>query len=148
MIEPSPTVFPILQYNYKDLPHIRCLNIALGELDGESSFYDNPNGFGTLVEAEIRRWNSNEKFNKVKVPVVTFNQLYQKYPLKFHFISIDCEGLDYAILKQIDLDQVGCMMIIIEWNSKARLKTQIVEYINKFHLKLVDQNPENLIFTK
>ena len=148
MIEPSPKVFPILQNNYKDLPNIHCLNIALGEVNGESSFYDNQNGVATLVGAETRRWRGREKFNKVRVPVVTFNQLYHKYPLKFHFISIDCEGLDYQILKQIDFDLVGCMMIIIEWDSKTNLKTEIVNYINKFDLKLVAQNPESLIFKK
>jgi FkbM family methyltransferase len=148
MVEPSPTVFPVLQDNYKDLPNIHCLNVAVGEVNGESIFYDNPNGVATLVGTETRRWNGREKFNKVRVPVVTFNQLYHKYPFNFHFISIDCEGLDNQILKQIDLDLVGCMMIIIEWNSKTNLKTEMVNYINKFDLKLVAQNPENLIFTK
>lgn len=148
MIEPSPKVFPILINNYKELQNIHCLNFALGEFSGESSFFDNPNGVATLVEDETRRWNGREKFNKVRVPVVTFNQLYRKYPFNFHFISIDCEGLDYQILKQIDLDLVGCKMIIIEWNLKTNLKTEIVNYINTFGLKLVAQNPENLIFTK
>jgi FkbM family methyltransferase len=148
MVEPSPTVFPVLQENYKDLPNVHCLSVAVGEVDGESILFYNPNCVATLVGTETQRWNGREAFNKVRVPVVTFNRLYREHPGQYQFISIDCEGLDYAVLKQIDLDRVGCRMIIIEWNSKARLKTEIVDYVEKYHLKLVGQNPENLIFTK
>ena len=148
MVEPSPTIFPTLQKNYKDLPNIKVLNFALEEFSGLAVFYDNPNGAATLVESEMQRWKGREKFKKVKVPVKTFKHFYDEYPSEYHFISIDSEGLDYQILKQIDLSLVKCRMVIIEWNSKPNLKEKMVDYMIRYDLKLVDQNAENLIFIK
>ena len=146
MVEPSPTIFPTLQKNYKDLPDIKVLNFALEEFSGIAVFYDNPHGAATLVESEMQRWKGKEKFRKVQVPVKTFNHFYVEHPSEYHFISIDSEGLDYQILKQIDLKLVKCRMLIVEWNSKPNLKDKMVDYMIRYDLKLVDQNAENLIF--
>ena len=148
MVEPSPTIFPTLQKNYEDLPNIKVLNFALEEFSGIADFYDNPHGAATLVESEMQRWKGREKFKKIKVPVKTFNHFYDEHPSEYHFISIDSEGLDYQILKQIDLNLVKCRMIIVEWNLKPYLKEKMVDYMIRYDLKLVAQNAENLIFIK
>jgi hypothetical protein len=65
---------------------------------------------------------------------------------QFNLISIDVEGYDYEVLSQIDLGSVGCEMLIVEFNGKD--ESLFTDYANKFGMKLISKNPENLIFVK
>jgi hypothetical protein len=65
---------------------------------------------------------------------------------QFNLISIDVEGYDYEVLSQIDLVSVGCEMLIVEFNGKD--EALFTDYANKFDMKLISKNPENLIFVK
>ena len=65
----------------------------------------------------------------------------------YDFISIDCEGLDYDVLSQIDLDKVKCNMICVETNGKETQK--YIDYISTFkNFKVVHVNAENLIMAR
>ncbi len=61
-------------------------------------------------------------------------------------ISIDAEGFDYEILTQIDLKEVDCKMLIVEYNGDLNEQMKFVEYANKFKMKLHAKTYQNLIF--
>jgi hypothetical protein len=64
----------------------------------------------------------------------------------FDLISIDAEGLDLDIMKQIDFNLYGCKMLIIEYNKQNEY--QFRKLAAQYQLKLFAKNRENLIFVK
>lgn len=157
LVEPSG-VFYDLKRLYLGNQNIYCYNVAVGEQQGIVDFYESgahvPNGtdkalVSTLDFNETQRWAATGvKFNKIQVNVVPFNFLWEMTDFaKFDFISIDAEGFDLTILRQIDLSAVGCRCLIIEHNSDESLKTDFCEYCENFGLSPVLVNAENIIFT-
>jgi len=61
----------------------------------------------------------------------------------FDFITIDAEGMDYEILSQINLNEVGCKLICVEHNGKDIEKFK--SYCQSFGMKEISRNGENLI---
>lgn len=145
-IEPSPKVYEKLSVLYKDNKNIRCLNLAIGTINGKSTFYDNHDALATLKQEELKRWEkTNHVFNPIEVDVMTFEKFYNN-PFNFDFINIDAEGMDFDILRQIDLNSIGCKLLCIEYNS---INPKIyIDYCNKFDMKLIHKNAENLIFAR
>ena len=47
---------------------------------------------------------------------------------------------------QIDLAEIKCKMICIEWNSDLQIRKKITQYVDGFSFKLKSVNPENLIY--
>lgn len=60
---------------------------------------------------------------------------------RFDFITIDAEGMDWEILRQIDLQHTRCLCI--EYGKYYR---EIRDYCNQF--KLLHRNGENLILVR
>lgn len=100
----------------------------------------------TMQEFETLRWKKNGvKFTQIEIETVPFSWVAEKYPV-FDFISIDCEGMDWQVLKQIDLLKVECKCLCIEYNSDKLLGRLIIDYCGKFGMKEIHRNAENLIF--
>ena len=96
----------------------------------------------TILPDETKRWGENEKWELVEVEV-------KKYPfidVDFDFISIDAEGMDEIILKQIDLTRTYIMCI--EWNSNEDTFNSINSYCTSFSMRILHQNGINLIYVK
>lgn len=156
LVEPS-SVFYDLKRLYIGNQNVHCYNVAVGEEQGIVDFYESgnhvPNGtdkalVSTLDFNETQRW-ANVVFNKIKVNVVPFNFLWEMTDFaKFDFISIDAEGGDLAILRQIDLDAVGCKCLIIEHNGDAELKGRYECICEQFGMKVALVNRENIIFIR
>lgn len=155
LIEPSG-VFALLKHLHKDNPDVSCENVAVGVKNGTIDFYESgahvPNGtdhalVSTTDQRELKRW-PNVKFEKKTVQVVDVKTLRHKYTGNWDVISIDVEGLDWIVLQQINLNEVGCKILCIEWNSIPSLAKQFTNYCAKFGMKEIHRNAENLIFAK
>ena len=85
-------------------------------------------------------------------PGIEMNNNYwndeSRSPRALLLAPIDIEGFEMQVLSQIDLTKYKTKMLIIEWNGRAHDKTNFTEYCAKHKMKLIEQNPENLIFTK
>lgn len=155
MVEPSPSVFPLLERNCKGYP-VECVNIAIGNHSGKVTLHESDshlvNGdnnnlslLSTTDPKEIARWKGTQTFTPVQVDQRTFKDA-SLHKRGWDFISIDAEGLDVDILKQIDLTDT--QMVCIEWNGDHKRKAEITNYCQKYALYLLYQNGENLILTK
>lgn len=148
-VEPNPEIFQRLVENNKFFPKILNYEIAISTSDGIIEMNANNSYYSTLVDAEVEKWKAIEQFNKIKVRSMTWDRFYRIICLRNHFdfISIDCEGMDYEILTQMNLDELRCKMICIETNG---IQTQkYIDYISKFDgFKVISTNPENLIMAK
>lgn len=157
LVEPSITAFTKLQELYHDREDIQCFNVAIGEHDGEADFYESGEHLGngdtslisTLIPSEIDRWKGSkfDNFTQTKARVLTWPSFIGQFEVtKFDLISIDCEGLDYFILSQMDLTSLGCRMLIVEFNGKDADK--YISHAAIHGMKEYARNGENLIFVR
>jgi len=154
LVEPSPVAFAKLNRLHANSdPLITCLvNAAIADEDKELEFWDSGTHLkkgdaallSTAKPSEIDRWKkSGEVFTKTKVRGITFKTLLEECQRdQFDFISIDCEGMDLEVLRQIDLKDTR--MVCVEWNGKN--KQAFIEACPGF--RLVHENGENLIFAR
>jgi FkbM family methyltransferase len=158
LVEPAPEAFFKLTELYADRKDIFCINVAVSDYIGNAVFYDSETHLNkgdksllsSLNENEIKKWKPTTKFNEIKVDVVDFKTLLNLSSYKkFDFISLDAEGLDLTILKQVNLNELGCKMLCIEHNGHVKNKKEIVDYCLLFGLnKILLENHENIILSK
>jgi FkbM family methyltransferase len=139
------------------LPNTKAINSAIGNENGFLTFYESTNLLdandvglvSSLVADETQRWrNAGIGFTEYQVECFTWESFRDKFHLKsqnFDIISIDIEGMDYDVLIQMNLNELGCKILCVEFNGVN--KNKYVEYANKFNLHLVNENAENLIFS-
>lgn len=147
--EPNPEIFERLADNCMQFKDVLCYEMAIGEMDGTFKMQMNDTYYSTLKESELERWKTTDfKFVEEEVEVICFDTFMKTSPYQyFDFISIDCEGVDYEVLTQIDLDKVKCNMVCVEHNGKETQK--YIDYINKFNgFRVVHINAENLIMAR
>lgn len=157
-VEPSKVAFKKLQEIHSNKQFIKCLNAAISDKDGKTYMFESGTHLGkgdtsllsTLNKTDYIKWKAVTDFNKVEVDVLTFETMMSLSPYQiFDFISIDCEGEDLTILSQMNLTELGCRCICLEWNSDQLTKDLMMSYCEKHGLtKLLLQNSENIILAK
>lgn len=152
LVEPSPITFNKLDELYEKEAYVATHLCAITDTDGEIEFFDSGShlnqGDTSLVSTasveDFEKWKDSTTWKKIEVTSYTFKTFleFTSYD-KFDFITIDAEGYDLCILKQIDLKAVDCKLICIEHNGKNT--NLYVDYIKSFGFKLIHINNENLI---
>jgi len=146
LVEPSPSCFNSIESFYLDNNKVECLNVAIGKNSGMINFYDSAGAVATTSKEHYDKWKNYQKdFKEIKVPCITFLELYKMFPLEYDFISIDAEGSDYDILQQINLNETKTNLICIEFTYKGK---EIYDYIESFNFELLYQNGENIIMSR
>lgn len=145
--EPHPEIYKRLKQNCEQFPFVFVYDFAVGISNGTFKLNANDTYYSTLIDNEKDRWSNQYQFTEIECNVVDFETLLKASPFpKFDFISIDCEGLDFAILTQINLDDVKCNMICVETNG---LETQkYIKYCEDFGMNLIHKNAENIIMAR
>lgn len=154
-LEPSKTVFPHLEELYKKHPHIQLYNFGISDKLSELDLHINsapkgdteaiPGILSTLHEGEKVRFFGFDWFVE-KCDFVTFEFFLKISEHKtFDFINIDCEGHDYVVLSQIDLDKVGCRLICIEHNEESYKKDQYIKYCESFGFSIIGETKINIL---
>jgi FkbM family methyltransferase len=158
LVEPSDWAFNELVDLYDKTTYasrVSLLNYAIGQTSGVHRFYESDTLLNkqdkalvsTLHQSEIDRWEGKVKFKETEISVITFEELLTYMPLQpIDFISIDCEGEDLAILKQIDLDRIGCKCVCVEFNGVN--EQAYWDVMRLFEFKLLHKNGENLIYVR
>ena len=156
LFEPGE-VFKELENLYTNNPNVNCYKLAITEKQDQLTFYQSgchvKNGkdtglVSTLDYNETIRWrNSGVEFTETKIQAVPFSWVL-KWHKHFDFITIDAEGFDYQILRQINLNKVCCKCICIEFNGDIKLRLLFENYCKDYGFKLIHSNRENLIFAK
>lgn len=159
LIEPGRKVFDKLYVLHEFNERVKMYNYGIGYHSETVKFYEsgahvlNGSDLGLVSSigyAETERWRkSGVQFDECEIQLNTFADFYKFCSSEiFDFISIDAEGLDWEILQQINLTDVGCKALCIEWNSLDALHVGYTDYCALHGLKLAHKNAENLIFVK
>jgi len=155
LVEPSPEAYRQLEELYIDRDDVQCLNVAVADYCGMSTFYDSGTHLNkgdvallsSLSKSEIVKWKQTTDFTEIRVRVVDFETLLVMTPYKtYDLISIDAEGFDLTILKQMNLGEMEVKMLIVEFNGKDKIIFDSLVLPQGF--ELMHQNAENLIYTK
>lgn len=154
-IEPSMTAYKKLHELYLTDDNVLTIRCAVGDYDGMAVLFDSGEHLGkgdtsllsTLHEREKQKWKGTE-FNKEMVTIKTWETIVKQYDLNpFDFITIDAEGMDVAILHQIDLTNTP--LVCVEHNGSQTAQTRIKQYCAKFGLTdILLVNGENIICGK
>lgn len=153
-VEPSKTAFNKLFDLHKN-NEVECFNVGISDKEGLVEFHDSGTHLNkgdtsllsTFSQKDYDKWKGVTVFETTLAQLITFPQLMVLSKIKtFDLISIDCEGLDYEILSQMNLAKLKCKMLIIETNSIEDEK--YIEYCSTFGMKVLHKNMENLIFVK
>jgi hypothetical protein len=79
----------------------------------------------------------------------SINTIIDLLPKKPFFISIDCEGYDVEILRQLDLKKLNFLFaVIIEHPNNTEDKFEIEKFMKHSNLELFHTTKNNLIYRK
>lgn len=153
-VEPEPIAFDKLHNLYKD-SKVSVLNGAISDKDGIFDLMASGSHLGkgdtgllsSLKSETTKKW-ANETFEPVLTQCYTWKRFLKIIDVpKIDFISIDAEGMDWEILKQIDLTNVD--MVCIEHNSDQWAFDCVRFHCNGYGLdQLLLNNLENVIWAR
>lgn len=154
LVEPSKLAFAKLHELHKGNENVFLINAAVGNEVGTMMLHESGHHLpdksdvallSSLDEDETKKWKkAGVTYDSYHVDVIPFEALAFR---DYDFITIDCEGLDIDILKQIDLTNV--QLICIEWNSIMANKLVILEYCAQFGMdKVIYESGENLLICR
>lgn len=150
LVEPSPLALVRLQALYAHHPRVTIYPYAITDQDGPITLHESDAHHGdniallsTVDSNEISRWRGTQTFTPVQVEGRKWKSLGIS---PGSFVSIDAEGLDYAILRQIPLTNVD--MVCVEYNGIMKDMAKMTAICKAYGLKLIHRNGENLIFAR
>lgn len=154
LVEPSVEAFSRLEKLYPDGKQ-QLFNYAVGPKNEVVTFYESGSHLkkgdhallSTTLESELKRWKGKEEFVKTEVKMITPRMMMEYSILKhFDFISIDAEGLDVVILRQMLPFTAKTKMICVEYNNDPEVKQQIINLLPEFKQYAI--NYENIIMVR
>lgn len=155
LVEPSPQAFPKLKKLYEEEKKgcFYLYNCAIGNNNGKGVLHDSGELLktgdralvSTMVKKETERFSKVVPYDEVEVKVYRWKTFYNRLTIKkFDFVSIDCEGLDIDILKQMDINALEVKCLCIEFNGNQTLKGDIDKIMTGFNI--IYTSGENLIY--
>jgi FkbM family methyltransferase len=116
--EPNPYLHKIFLKKRKDDINLN-IGISIGENNSEQDFYImNPSTLSTFSKEEANRYveESGHSIEKIiKAKIYNINGIIEQYCKQVpNLITIDIEGLDYAVLKTLDFDKYKPDVFCIE----------------------------------
>ena len=154
-VEPSPAAYFRLKDNIEKYEDAYCYNFAIGEHNHDTTFKQSGAILGsdvglvsTFVDEEMNRFKHVTSYVDMPVRVFRWKTFYNRLRIKnFDFFSIDVEGMEAIILKQLDkVDYNGAQLVCVEWNSKPENRVEYDKYLSKF--KVIHTTAENLIYAR
>jgi FkbM family methyltransferase len=159
LIEAAPIPFNKIMELHKSNDKVQCLNLCLSDINESFTFYHNTNHLNKndsdllstiSKQSFLESSKTGNPFDVFEIDCYRFDTIKEtlKYNI-YELISIDIEGYDFQILSQMNLIDLGCRILIIEYNNNITVKNEILKYCDKFGLnKLLYDNNTNIIVTK
>jgi FkbM family methyltransferase len=159
LVEASPITFKKLLELYKGNSNVYCIEKCLSDIKKKTNFYHNiyhpiPGGrdncdiLSTIVESSYQRTAEWGTFTNFEIECDTIDAVLESIPFKkFEYVTIDIEGMDLQILQQMDLNNLGVELLLIEHNGVIR--EEVIEYCSKYGLnEILLENSVNIILHK
>lgn len=148
LVEPIYKPYSEMKLLHNPNDNVRCHNFGIStQNEVRNIFSPDDTLIASLIESEVQKWNT--PYNQIKCQFYDFEtaKTLFKYQ-KFDFITIDCEGMDYEILQQMNLSELGCKCICVEYSGNQMALALIRAYCESHGLKNeILLNFENIILT-
>lgn len=150
LVEPHPGAFANLSKNH--ISGTIVFECAITDYDGEVEFHHCPDSqISSTKEEFTRQWKkAGAKYDLIKVDCMSVKTLLESASGKFvsfDFITIDAEGCDFSILKQLsEFDFTGAKMICIECSGDER--KEINQYLTERGFIFYHSTDENLLMIR
>jgi len=144
IIEPNPYFSELYR---KVRPNDEFLEIALSNTRGEADFciFDEASGLSTLILDNVERvskyFGIKPTHSIVRVKIDTFNNVVHK---DVQYMSLDTEGKDLDILKNIDFDLFPELVVICSETPKPTA----INYLNGKGFIMFYRNSANVVFVR
>jgi FkbM family methyltransferase len=156
LIEASPIAFEKITSLHKDNDKVQSMNICLANVNKKFKFYHNVTHLkkndtdllSTISEVSYAdSVGSGNPFTSFEIDCFRFDNIKTDLKYKtYDVISIDIEGYDYEVLSQMNLTELGCKILIIEYNRNNDVKNKIINHCASFGLrKIILDNTTNII---
>lgn len=128
LVEPIYKPYYAMKTLHESNPKVKCHNFGISsQNEVRNIFSPEDTLIASLIESEVKKWNT--PYSQVECQFYTYKTAYKKFNnIKFDFITIDCEGMDLEILRQIDLLNLGCKCICVEYSGNQETLKAIREY--------------------
>jgi FkbM family methyltransferase len=128
-VEPMPGPFRRLQANYRAASRVKCLQCAVGPVDGEMTLYALASPRSASVDDHLssfsidilrKHWRSipdlEQRITTQAVKCLTLNSVVQQSSLhEIDMLQIDTEGYDYEIIKMAFNAGIFPPILAFEW---------------------------------
>lgn len=153
LIEPSPRAYDKLKKLYSRKRKIKTHNLAITDYTGIMLMFVSGthlnNGdtdlLSTLSIKDKEKWQTSTEYHDININSYSWKD-FNKENKKYDFITIDAEGYDVSILKQMDLNRLECKCLCIEHNGVNL--SEINSEMSKYNFRVIGQNLENIIYAK
>lgn len=147
LVEPIPTVFELLQFNYRRNKKLKFENCAVGREEGLVDFYTTPkekfwSHYGSSQRSSLL---PQPGYEKIRVRLLPFEALTKKHSLsKIQLIHTDTEGYDFEILKQIDFNRYQTEVILFEHIHLGKQLDECYTHLKKLGFELIVGDQDTL----
>ena len=154
LVEPSARSFARLRALYEGRGDIQLLQYAVSDFCGRAEFYESGECLrqgdsallSTLRPEQAAQWNPGI-FEKSQVEVIDVPTLLSLCRYKrFDFVTIDTEGSDFAIVRQLDLGAIGCKALCVEYCHDLGEKRALIDHVRAQGFTLHADTRVNLVF--
>lgn len=151
LVDASPKACDLLKRMWGDNLNVNIYQCAIGVRDEVIKFYESgahlpdKSDVALLSSTYIQEKWKHLEYEEIEVVMRRFEDT-KMYGKKYNLISLDVEGCEWDILKQMNLREIGCDVLIIEHNGDKPLAELFTSYCGKHGLKEIHRNSENLIF--
>jgi FkbM family methyltransferase len=131
-VEPIPSSFELLK---KNRPYSLCCDKAVYNQTGLTELFDISHVYSLLsgISKNIDRHKSTVDSSKTTITVktISINDLLTMYnaPAFIEYLSLDTEGSEYEILKELDFSKYTFGLIDVEHNFTEPKRTHIKELL-------------------
>lgn len=156
LVEPAPTAWDNLLLLHGDNEKVVLVPLCIGQTNKKVVFHESGHHLpsksdrallSTVCPQEKTKW-AKVAFQEMEAEMVNYETLCKRTEIKdFDFITIDAEGMDVEILRQIDLS--ATKLLCIEWNGNPHARLEIEAYCSRFGMdKLIYTSGENLLIAR
>lgn len=134
LVEPIYKPYYAMKTLHESNPKVKCHNFGISSHNEVRNIFSPEDTLiASLIESEVKKWNT--PYSQVECQFFDFYTAHERFINNvFDFITIDCEGMDLEILRQIPL-RFGCKCVCVEYSGNQETLKAIREYCGEHGLK-------------